>query len=245
MGFPAHSSSNHRARVLPSPELPVSRAKSPRSRLGCCADRWCAADSTPAALPHLDKFPLREVANLQLTLPRPARHPAHNVTWHGAPCVQGDFASPLTHVTHTRCYRYCINSHAHCRTPRPPSAAEMEVLPKHPPRLLLPRPPWPTPGLAERHRPETVLPKGHRRKYAPPRGWTCPRSDERRTLCHPAGLALRLLARPLRGPCERLRRSGHRAFKRSGTPARPAPGLIAGGLCTTPLRGWCLISSRR
>ena len=160
MGLPAHSSSNHRARVLPSPELPVSRAKSPRSRLGCCADRWCAADSTPAALPHLDKFPLREVANLQLTLPRPARHPAHNVTWHGAPCVQGDFASPLTHVTHTRCYRYCINSHAHCRTPRPPSAAEMEVLPKHPPRLLLPRPSWPTPGLAERHRPETVLSKG-------------------------------------------------------------------------------------
>ena len=244
MGFPAHSSSNHRARVLPSPELPVPRAKSPRSRLGCCADRWCAADSASAAMPHLDKFPLREVANLQLTLPRPARHPAHNVTWHGAPCVQGDFASPLSRYPHP----LLPLLHQFSRPLPHPATSERRRnggAPKAPPPTAVAQAtlayPWscrkaPTrDGLAKRHRP----------KYVPPRGWTCPRSDERRTLCHPAGLALRLLARPLRGPCERLRRSGHRAFKRSGTPARPAPGLIAGGLCTTPLRGWCLISSRR
>ena len=70
----------------------ASRAKSMRPRLGCCADRWCAADSAPATLPHLDQnFAVEGGYEPPADSAETSRLPAPNVTWYGAPCVQGDF----------------------------------------------------------------------------------------------------------------------------------------------------------
>ena len=117
----------------------ASRAKSMRPRLGCCADRWCAADSAPATLPHLDQnFAVEGGYEPPADSAETSRLPAPNVTWYGAPCVQGDFC-----VTTFLRYPHPLLATASILAliaayPRPPSVAEMEVLPKHPPRLLSP-----------------------------------------------------------------------------------------------------------
>ena len=53
---PIRPATTAHAAYYPRRSYQCSRARSTQPRLGCCADRWCSADSSPATLPHQTKF---------------------------------------------------------------------------------------------------------------------------------------------------------------------------------------------